>query len=73
VSSDLGQLVVCRHLISGIDCAIAGVAIAAVPALKLTAAPVFMNLRLLTFVIAVLLGSRTYCTFVEQALLGRPF
>jgi hypothetical protein len=54
VSSDLGQLVVCRHLISGIDCATAGAATAAAPAPKPTAAPLFMNLRLLTFVIVVL-------------------
>src|SRR3974390_2032961 len=32
VSSDFGQLVVIRHLISGIDCAIAGAAIVAAPA-----------------------------------------
>src|ERR1700722_9514214 len=32
VSSDLGQLVVIRHLISGIDCAIAGAAMVAAPA-----------------------------------------
>src|ERR1700678_407037 len=32
VSSDFGQLVVMRHLISGIDCAIAGAAMVAAPA-----------------------------------------
>jgi hypothetical protein len=50
----LGQLVVCRHLISGIDWAIAGAATAAVPAPKPTTAPVLRNLRLLTFVIVFL-------------------
>jgi hypothetical protein len=32
VSSDFGQLVGMRHLISGVDCAIAGAAIVAAPA-----------------------------------------
>jgi len=32
VSSDFGQLVVIRHLISGMDCAIAGAATVAAPA-----------------------------------------
>jgi hypothetical protein len=35
VSSDLGQLVVMRHLISGIDCAIAGAAMVAAPAMPI--------------------------------------
>jgi hypothetical protein len=37
VSSDFGQLVGMRHLISGIDCAIAGAAMVAAPAVAIPA------------------------------------